>query len=231
MNKHLLILGDSVFDNTLYLKPDELDGQAWLKKAIPNYHQTFLAVDGATTHHVIKHQIKYIKDAVKANGEITDLIISIGGNNLLGDTSLLGVKTPTVMDGMSLFRSRQATFAREYGEMWDAIKSTLDDADCYPNHYVLGVYYACFKAEQDNPTRRFPTDKKFQKASRLAVDCFNMEIIKSLMANDIELSNYIDLNVLFSYGRNAEYYANPIEPSSYGSETIANELQYLISKS
>lgn len=225
MNKHLLILGDSVFDNTLYLNPDELDGQAWLKKALPNYHQTFLAVDGATTHHVIKHQIKYIKDAVKANGEITDLIISIGGNNLLGETALLGVKTPTVMDGLSLFRSRQATFAREYKEMWEAIDQTTDELECSPNYYVLGIYYACFKAKQDNPTRMFPTDKKFQKASRLAVDCFNMEIMKSAG------HAYIDLNSLFGEGKSEDCYANPIEPSSYGSELIANKLQYLISKS
>ena len=129
-----------------------------------------------------------------------------------------------MQEGLSLFRSRQATFAREYEEMWTAIESALEEVDCYPNHYVLGIYYACFKARQNTPARLFPTDKSFQKASRLAVDCFNMEIIKNIGAD------YVDLNSLFGYGKSVDCYANPIEPSSYGSQIIATELQYLISK-
>lgn len=58
----------------------------------------------------------------------------------------------------------------------------------------------------------------------MAVDMFNYVIQNRVY------SNFIDLNMLFERGTNELYYANPIEPSSYGSETIAYEISERIKR-
>jgi len=60
----------------------------------------------------------------------------------------------------------------------------------------------------------------FQNASRLGVDLFN-----SVIKQQIDDKDYIDLNHLFHYGDNKRYYANPIEPSSEGSRVIAEVIK------
>ena len=215
--RHILILGDSVFDNLEYIGKHEKDGQARMLDALPNYHQTFLAVDGHITKDVIDVQTKYIKDAVLHNGPITDLVMSIGGNNLLKEASLLGVKTKDAMGGLSLFRTRQEQFSKDYSKMLLSIKPHIEFETRW---HILGIYYPCYSAPQDFPTRRFPTDMHFQNASRLGVDLFN-----SVIKQQIDDKDYIDLNHLFHYGDNKRYYANPIEPSSEGSRVIAEVIK------
>ena len=214
---HILILGDSVFDNTVYIGKHEKDGEARMLDALPNYHQTFLALDGHITKHVIDFQTKYIKDAVLQNGPITDLVMSIGGNNLLKEASLLGVKTKDAMGGLSLFRKIQEQFSKDYSKMLLSIKPHLGVDTRW---HVLGIYYPCFSALQDFPNRAFPKDMHFQNASRLGVDLFN-----SVIKQQIDDKDYIDLNHLFHYGGNKRYYANPIEPSSEGSRVIAEVIK------
>ena len=220
MDGHLLTLGDSVFDNTVYLESMEKDGEAWLKEMLPNYHHTFLALDGATTDTVYT-QLDYVEDAVKkVDTPITDIALSIGGNNLLSQSYVLDLPARAIIDGMSAFRQIQEKFDREYTKLIAKLLKEKHKKSSYAKVcrlHIFGIYYACFTANQTDPHRKFPTDKKFQEASRMAVDMFNYVIQNRVY------SNFIDLNMLFERGTNELYYANPIEPSSYSSETIAYE--------
>ena len=214
--RHILILGDSVFDNRRYIGEKEKDGEARMLDALPNYHQTFLALDGAITHE-LPRQTKYINTAIETNGPITDVVLSIGGNNLLGEGVLLNARTQNVLGGLSLFRKIQEQFSKDYSKMLLSIKPHLGVETRW---HVLGIYYPCFSALQDFPNRAFPKDMHFQNASRLGVDLFN-----SVIKQQIDDKDYIDLNHLFHYGGNKRYYANPIEPSSEGSRVIAEVIK------
>ena len=224
---HILILGDSVFDNTVYIGKHEKDGQARMLDALPNYHQTFLALDGAITHE-LPRQTKYINMAIETNGPITDVVLSIGGNNLLGEGVLLNARTKNVLGGLSTFRTRQEEFEVDYMNMLKKLQGIL-----YPQPiqkvtikwHVLGIYYPCYSAPQTFPNRKFPTDMHFQNASRLGVDLFNSVILKT-----IGYEGFIDLNRLFNYGGDKIFYANPIEPSSFGSRMIAQTIQSRIER-
>ena len=209
---HILILGDSVFDNTVYIGDNEKDGESRLLDALPNYHHTFLALVGAITERS-PTQLKYVDDAVKQYGPITDLIMSVGGNNLLGETVLLEAKTRNLLEGLSVFRTRQEKFSQDYLKMLRIIKSHVDPKTRW---HILGIYYPCFSADQNFPNRGIPSDMHFQNVSRLGVDLFN-----SVIKEHIDQKDYIDLNHMFNFGKAKKCYANPIEPSSEGSRVIA----------
>ena len=122
--KHMAVLGDSVFDNQNYLHPDEKDGQARLQDAFPDYHLTFLAVDGHKSDNVRNTQLKYLADAVKKK-PISDIILSVGGNDLLDCAFLLGEKPKTVGQALSVIREYQQTFAESYAKTIEAIDDTV----------------------------------------------------------------------------------------------------------
>ena len=78
---HLLMLGDSVFDNGVYV-PGEPDVSAQVKshleRSFKSSKLTFHARDGAVMSDVKNQQIKNIPE------DITHIALSIGGNDLLG---------------------------------------------------------------------------------------------------------------------------------------------------
>ena len=78
---HLLMLGDSVFDNGTYV-PGEPDVKAQVSKRLNRLSNptelTFEARDGAVMSDVLNHQIQDIPKGT------THIALSIGGNDLLG---------------------------------------------------------------------------------------------------------------------------------------------------
>ena len=78
---HLLMLGDSVFDNGTYV-PGEPDVKAQVTERLKLLSHptelTFKALDGALMQDVLNHQIQDIPK------DTTHIALSIGGNDLLG---------------------------------------------------------------------------------------------------------------------------------------------------
>ena len=100
-NHHVVLLGDSVFDNQRYVKPDEPDVVTQLQSLLPEGSTASLsAVDGAVTYDVANQLRKLPSNA-------THLVVSVGGNDALqytniGDSNLV----QRLAEIKSMFRKR-----------------------------------------------------------------------------------------------------------------------------
>jgi len=89
--KHVALLGDSVFDNGAYVGggPDVL---TQLRQRLPaGWRATLAAVDGSVIRD-IPHQLERVPD------DATHLVISVGGNDALGFSAVLGAPSRSVAD-------------------------------------------------------------------------------------------------------------------------------------
>lgn len=76
MGKHLVLLGDSIFDNDSYVDPDQAVIDQLRRNLTPHDQATLLARDGATTDW-IPSQLEQIPESA------THLFLSVGGNDAL----------------------------------------------------------------------------------------------------------------------------------------------------
>ena len=121
---HLVLLGDSIFDNAAYVRgaPDLV---RQLRGNLPTtWDATLLAVDGSVTRGVVSQLTRLPRDA-------THLVVSAGGNDALGASHLLGQSVASVAEAVSLLEVAQARFARDYAAMVEAVTATrLEIALC-----------------------------------------------------------------------------------------------------
>lgn len=117
--KHITLLGDSIFDNDVYVdKGDSVIDQ--LKIKLPEQTKaTLLAVDGDVTNDVHK-QLEKLPD------DTTHLFISCGGNDALRVASMLDRSVSTVGDAMELFTEVKKQFENYYWAMLYAAKNKVD---------------------------------------------------------------------------------------------------------
>ena len=114
---HVVLLGDSIFDNAAYVRggPDVV---RQLRSKLPtDWDSTLLAVDGAVTQEVRSQIARLPRDS-------THLVVSAGGNDALGASFLLGQSVATVAEALSLLETAQNRFALDYAEMADALAAT-----------------------------------------------------------------------------------------------------------
>jgi lysophospholipase L1-like esterase len=104
---HIVLLGDSIFDNGAYVGRDP-DVAAHLRAAVPDgWRVTSLAVDGATTRGLAAQLARVPREA-------THLVISIGGNDALGHTDLLAMPVRSTAEALTLFSTRVRGFEADY---------------------------------------------------------------------------------------------------------------------
>jgi hypothetical protein len=104
---HIVLLGDSVFDNAAYTG-SEPDVITHLRSVLPaGWQATLCAVDGATTSGLSAQARSVPSDA-------THLFVSIGGNDALGNIDLLSIPVRSTGDALRLFGERVATFEQSY---------------------------------------------------------------------------------------------------------------------
>jgi hypothetical protein len=114
---HVVLLGDSIFDNSAYVRggPDVV---RQLRAKLPaDWDASLLAVDGAVTRDVIGQLARLPKDS-------THLVVSAGGNDALGASFLLRQSVATVAEALSLLENAQSRFAADYRDMADALAET-----------------------------------------------------------------------------------------------------------
>jgi hypothetical protein len=114
MAGHIILLGDSIFDNAAYVggAPDVV---RQLRGILPEgWRATLLAVDGAVTGS-IQRQLA----AIPANATL--LVVSAGGNDALGESGILSQRAATVGDGVMLLAEAQLRFEERYGAMLEAV--------------------------------------------------------------------------------------------------------------
>jgi hypothetical protein len=104
---HVVLLGDSIFDNAAYTRgaPDVV---AHLRQVLPpGWQATLAAEDGATTAALERQLLRVPADA-------SHLVISIGGNDALQNSDLLSMRVASSAEALHAFAGRLETFERAY---------------------------------------------------------------------------------------------------------------------
>jgi len=195
---HIILLGDSIFDNLRYVRP-EPDVAAQLRELLPaGWKASLLAVDGSVTDDVDRQLAKLPADA-------THLVLSVGGNDLLGYGEML--RTPVTTSAEAFFRLARAMdiFDSAYRRVVEAsLKRGLPLVLCT-------IYNGNF------------ADQEFQTIARVGVAAFNDVILRLALEKGLYA---IDLRLVCAL---PEDYANPIEPSAIGGRKIAAAIWRTIS--
>jgi hypothetical protein len=111
---HVVLLGDSIFDNRAYVAggPDVL---AHLRGRLPEgWRATLAAVDGAVTGGVRAQLAQVPLDA-------THLVLSIGGNDALRQEGILGKGARSVGEGLSRLAALRDAFRADYRAMLELV--------------------------------------------------------------------------------------------------------------
>ena len=196
---HIILLGDSIFDNGVYV-PGQPDVVKQLRAALPSgWTASLLAVDGAVTRSVASQLTRVPRDA-------THLVVSVGGNDALGESNILGSPARVVGEAVMMLSDAQQRFAGNYADMLEgvlglglstALCTIYDTPSSAPNHRII----------------------------KTALSLFNDVITRAAFGNALPL---IDLRLICGED---EDYANPIEPSARGGEKIAAAIAALIAGS
>jgi hypothetical protein len=111
---HILLLGDSIFDNAAYVRggPDVV---RQLRAKLPErWKASLAAVDGATTRDVPGQLRRLPEDA-------THLVVSAGGNDALGASHVLYESVGRVGEAVAILADAADQFAARYGAMLEAV--------------------------------------------------------------------------------------------------------------
>jgi hypothetical protein len=164
---HIILLGDSIFDNSNYVYPDA-DVVAQLQHLLPTgWQASLLAVDGAVTNDIAGQLNNLPADA-------THLVLSVGGNDLLHWTQVLPIRLTTSSQVLLLLKPEIEAFEPLYRSAVEA---------CLKNGLPLIVctIYNCDIADQE-----------FQPIARIAITAFDDVILrvsqeKGVQAIDLRL--------------------------------------------
>lgn len=142
----IALVGDSVFDNSRYLKSGEKDTIQHLQDQFPKHECILRAVDGSVTNEVTHLQISSLED------DVDILFVSSGGNDALQYSNIIySGFTPEVM---SLLYDAKVKFYEEYEEMILSLKARNKP------FAVFTIYNGCFTED-------------IQKAATVAISIFN----------------------------------------------------------
>jgi lysophospholipase L1-like esterase len=143
---HVVLLGDSIFDNGAYVRggPDVV---RQLRGKLPTrWDSSLLAEDGAVTREVAGQ-------LARLPGDSSHVVVSAGGNDALGASFLLGRRVATVADALSLLEEAQGRFAADYEAMADAVAATglrhafctvYDTPPSAPDRHIVRTALAIF---------------------------------------------------------------------------------------
>lgn len=188
---HVVLLGDSIFDNTSYVEPGQPDVVKQLRTKLPeDWQATLCAVDGAVTRDV-ERQLRTVPAGV------SHLIVSIGGNDGLRSIGVLRETARSVAEAVGRLADIRERFANDYHVMLDTIME----------HRVPTALCTIYDA-------RFP-DPREQRLIVAGLTLFNDVITREAFARRLPL---VDMRLICN---EPDDYANPIEPSMKGGEKIA----------
>jgi len=128
---HVVLLGDSVFDNGAYVGagPDVI---AQVRERLPaGSTATLAAVDGALIGNVARQIARLPNDA-------THLVLSAGGNDALMHSGVLAERAGSMAEALERLRVIASYFEREYGALLEVVAARrLPTAACtiyYPRY-------------------------------------------------------------------------------------------------
>ncbi len=209
--KHVILLGDSIFDNGSYVGQFDPDVAKQVKMEVGQANKvTLLATDGNVTDD-ISRQLRYLPE------DASHLFISVGGNDALGQLASLAKPVDNVGEGFHEFSFIKAQFEKEYSNMLSNVISVgIPTAVCT-------IYDPCFYHRNNQRIGQYMgfglSNKKMQEISVTALSIFNDIITRQAVTAGIPV---IDLRLLFNSDHD---YANAIEPSMVGGLKIARMIK------
>jgi lysophospholipase L1-like esterase len=197
---HIVLLGDSIFDNKSYVGENGKDVVTHLRESAPNdWQATLKAVDGSLIENVLKQLSGVPSDA-------THLVVSVGGNDAISNADVLQMKAENSAEVLNEIAKRAETFESHYKEMVrNVLAKNLPTAVCT-------IYFP-----------NFP-EANFQRLAKTALSVFNDVIIRQAIINGLPI---IDLRLICC---EADDYANEIEPSGKGGRKIAAKILELVER-
>jgi hypothetical protein len=199
MSGHLALLGDSILDNGQYTS----GGPAVITQVgamLPEgWQASLLAINGSLVDE-LPAQLSRLPD------DVSHLVISIGGNDVIGQMALL--YTPVRSAAEALLKLRESVVAFEH-----AYRRSIGKACVAERRVILCTIYNGNLPERLNDGS-FPDPA----AARMGLSAFNDVILR--VAFELKL-DVIDLRLVCTEPAD---YANPIEPSSRGGEKIARAI-------
>jgi lysophospholipase L1-like esterase len=166
---HIVLLGDSVFDNAPYVAAGQEVLQQLRRRQPTDWRATLLARDGAVLAGV-SEQIKRVPP------DATHLFVSAGGNDGLGWTGMFGERVTSVAEALVRLASVRREFERRYRTM-------LDDVLKLERPTAVCTIYDV----------RFP-DPDFREVALTALTLLNDVITREAGARGLPL---LDLRTLF----------------------------------
>jgi hypothetical protein len=112
--RHIVLVGDSIFDNGAYTGHDPDVVSHLRAKAAGGWKATLVAVDGSTTSSVPAQAARVPADA-------SHIVVAVGGNDALGNQDLLAAPVRSSADTLAMFAKRVAQFERAYRAAIDAV--------------------------------------------------------------------------------------------------------------
>jgi lysophospholipase L1-like esterase len=191
---HVVLLGDSIFDNAVYVTAGAPDVVRQVRQRLPSGSEaTLAAVDGSRMRDVRKQLLRL-------SAEATHLVVSAGGNDALDNSDFLTAPARSTTEALLGLASIAEEFERGYLAMLaEVLAQGLPTAICT-------VYYP-----------RYP-EAVLQRMAVTALTVFNDCIIRAAFAHSLPL---LDLRLICTEEVD---YTNPIEPSARGGEKIARAI-------
>ena len=192
--QHIILLGDSIFDNVAYIPGGEPDVITQLRRKLPQgWKATLNAVDGSKIDDV-RRQVKQLPQ------DASFLVVSVGGNDALSHSYIFNQGAQSTAEVLLNLAYIQEEFQRSYHSMLETVLS------CNLPTAICSIYYP-----------RHP-DPVIQRMAVVGLSIFNDCIIREAFTSGLPL---IDLRLICNEDKD---YANPIEPSVHGGEKIANTI-------
>ena len=152
---HVTLVGDSVFDNLVYVKP-EPDVQQQLRDVLPDgWKVTLGAIDGSVTDDVSEQLERLPKN-------VSHIVVSVGGNDGLQSLGILFEEVSSVAEGLGLLSKVVARFQKAYRQMLEELVATNIPAT------VCTIYRPQF-------------EPSLQQVSLMALSLFNDVILTEAM--------------------------------------------------
>ena len=229
MNKNILLLGDSIIDNSSYVLDGELDVTAHLKKLYSDQPGVFItnsAVDGDTMDN-LEYKLPHTVDAQEAS----HIVVSIGGNDLLHNISFLQTTSELskVMGKGAMIEkwglkelnpSRNKVFEETYFEIIEPFKKQYETIVANLSNHRANLLL-CTVYEGDLVDSDEFSD--VSNSSKTMVSIFNDIVYR--VANKFN-ADVLELRDIFI---SSDDYANPIEPSHIGGEKLAQSIVQWVS--
>lgn len=201
MDRHLVLLGDSILDNASYIpggRPAVIDQVR--RRLSERWSATLLARDGAVIEDVLRSQLPNLPS------DATHLVLSAGGNDILEQIRILHEPVRTVGDALRALLESREEFAHRHRHLVKAIRERGLPA------IVCTIYNPC------------SDDEAFQRAAVAALGLYNDAIIDNSRRFGLPV---IDLRAVCTEMAD---YANEIEPSARGGAKIAEAICSLASE-